>query len=175
MADTDRTRPVVTLEQARLMHEHGIGLRTDGKWGYKKRCANPKCNERREDTCHCADTLEEAVRLSRLRSNLTHSWNCFVDSRFAIEWLDESDDAWGWAQDHRVAPYTTVVKHDDCENPDEGLDCGCCADGDNEIYIDWEGMRATDRATFDALLRGLDDGDYEPDEDECSCEVPADG
>lgn len=164
--------PRVTLDQARLMHEHGISLRADGKWGYKKKCANPKCDQRREDSCHCADTLEEAVRRSKERSNLTHNWECFVDSVFALEWCHESVDY--WSDDPRIAPYTTIVLHDDCEDPDSGPDCECCSWGDQERYVDWEGMRLDDRPRFEELLREFaSDADFDGDEDECGCEVPA--
>lgn len=173
MPSTDpQRRPRVTLEEARLMHEHGISLRTDGKWGYKKLCANPKCDKRREDSCHCADTLADAVRLSKERSDLTQDWACFVDSRFAMDWCAESEQ--DWLHDPRLAPFVTLVKHDDCDDPTMGPYCECCASGDDEYYVDWEGMRLTDRSRFDDLLREFVDGaDFDGDPDECSCEVPA--
>lgn len=69
--------PKVRPEDHAEMVEHGIKVRRDGLFGYKRRCANEKC-ENRTRTCYASTTLRRAIDGAQTRSIYSCSTMCVV-------------------------------------------------------------------------------------------------
>lgn len=73
--------PSVSLADHKKMVALGIKFRpADGKWGFKRKCANPKCENILKATCYCSDTLQEAFYDVTLRSLYSCSTRCGIVS-----------------------------------------------------------------------------------------------
>jgi hypothetical protein len=84
----------LTPEQHKQAVKLGVKLRKDGKWGFKRKCANEACENVIDEHCYCADTFESAVRTVKVRSAYPCSDDCFIatgDAGWFLEDLTAAD------------------------------------------------------------------------------------
>lgn len=142
----------VTLAEHRLMAKHKIAIReSDGKWGFKLKCAWEGCNELVEN-CYCADTLEAALERVQKRANWYHSNRCVFRDGMAEDGFSEVHDIFK-PKDRAYAKKAGV----DLTKPGWGVKVA-----ENDAL--WKRLRG---AIEDEMMNWDNDGD----EEACSCEV----
>lgn len=149
----------LTVEQHKLATELGIKLRKDGKWGYKRKCANEACDEVLDDHCYCDDTFDGAVYGAKMRSAYTCSRRCWVDAGFFLDMLfDYSDDdlvdcTGSELSIERIRELLTILKRKTKESK-------------------WDSLTKKTKDDLTLIMDGLlDDVDWDIDEGECGCEA----
>lgn len=75
--------PTITVEQSRAFSEHGIALRDDGIFGYKRKCARDGCPKPGgSGDCFGALTAAEAIEGAQKRDVATCGLECWLDAGF---------------------------------------------------------------------------------------------
>lgn len=157
--------PTITVEQSRLFSELGIALRTDGIFGYKRKCARDGCDKPGgSDDCFGSLEPADAIAGARKRDAYTCSTSCWIE----IGWAKD------WGLDDKVLEYVDTV-----DGAREDLEAaGCLAPkGDCTTLVAdwWSKAKAHDDARgrvleiASELAENTDDGN----EDAIECEVAA--
>lgn len=153
-----KSKPAVSLADHKRMTALGIAFReSDGKWGYKRKCANQACDKIIDWACYCSESLERAFVEVELRAGYCCSTRCavivngsnglhdsFVDHGY--DWLSQHvGDAYSKKR-HKTIGAALLAGDPDRLKPE-----------DRKILFDW-------------AEEEMNEWDGE-DEDACSCEI----
>lgn len=162
--------PTVDVDTARRMAALGVALRSDGLFGYKKRCAYEPCKNTAGDDCHAHLDPVVACNNAEQRASICCSSECWMDA--------------GWGQTAGVGDWLKEAMNETggtIERPevvDALLACGAAFhDGSQyDLVADWWSLAkhhpAARHFVLDAcaeVQEGMDGPD--PDDDAVECEL----
>lgn len=187
MPETKPSEIALTPNDHKVLARLGISKRPDGKWGFKLKCANRRCQEY-PDACYCADGLLEAVQeASTRRSTHTCSVLCWFANGYGRDylhdfpevdpeaWVEDAIDQTGvglWMELHPGASRDTVEDRFDTGEKTvfDALEALTEAwryrhDGPDDL------REEVNQRLTEAYKEIHDTGlvDYEPDMNECAC------